>query len=146
MPSLPLSDGETRLLNLLRENARRPVAELARILGVSRTTVQNRIARLEDAGVIGGYSVILGEDYRAGRLRAHVLIVHAPRMVASIVSALRRMDVVERIYTVSGPYDLLVEIETDTAARLDEELDRIAALDGVERTTTLIILATKLER
>ena len=52
-----LSDAEQALLSLLRDNARASTAELARQLGVSRTTVQSRIERLEQRGIIAGYGV-----------------------------------------------------------------------------------------
>src|SRR5579884_4248204 len=56
-----MDDLDQHLLARLRENARAPVAELARSLGLSRTTVQSRLARLERSGVIAGYSVKLSE-------------------------------------------------------------------------------------
>ncbi|RUY14938.1 Lrp/AsnC family transcriptional regulator, partial [Mesorhizobium sp. M7A.F.Ca.CA.004.12.1.1] len=67
-----LSDAEQALLSLLRENARASTAELARRLGVSRTTVQSRIERLEQRGIISGYGVRLAPDYEQGLVRAHV--------------------------------------------------------------------------
>ena len=59
---MKLTPADQQLLSLLRENARAPTAELARRLGLSRTTVQSRIERLERQGVITGYTVRVSEE------------------------------------------------------------------------------------
>src|SRR5688500_17002824 len=66
------------LIASLREDARAPVAELARSLGVSRTTVQSRIARLERAKVITGYSVRVAESFEKNQIHAYVMITVGP--------------------------------------------------------------------
>ena len=71
---MKLSQTDQRLLTLLRENARTSTAQLARKLGVSRTTVQSRLERLERDGVIGGYTVRLTDEHEHGRIRAHIMI------------------------------------------------------------------------
>ncbi len=71
------------LIARLREDARAPVAELARSLGVSRTTVQSRIARLERAKVITGYSVRLAESFEKNQIHAYVMITVGPKRAAA---------------------------------------------------------------
>ena len=60
-----LNAKDEELINVLRANAREPVASLARKLGVSRTTVQDRLKRLEEQGVIAGYTLKLAKDQTA---------------------------------------------------------------------------------
>ena len=57
-----MDDLDHRLIALLRRNARTPVADLAKALGVARGTVTNRMARLEREGVITGYTLRLRPD------------------------------------------------------------------------------------
>ncbi|MGV8944510.1 winged helix-turn-helix transcriptional regulator, partial [Thermomonas sp.] len=64
-----ISTPDELLLSLLRENARASTAEIARRLGLSRTTVQNRIERLERQGVISGYTVRVNDEYERSRIR-----------------------------------------------------------------------------
>ena len=59
---------DQQLLSLLRKDARTSVATLAKKLGVSRGTVTNRVAKLEDAGVIVGYTVKLRPDARPAEI------------------------------------------------------------------------------
>ena len=65
---------DTALIELLVENARMPVASLAKHLNLARSTVQARLDRLEHTGVIKGYTVRLGDKMRSERLRATVLL------------------------------------------------------------------------
>jgi len=134
------------LLNLLRENARTSTAELARNLGLSRTTVQSRIERLERGGVVAGYTVKLADAVEAGLVRTFVLITLAPRQTKVIEAALRRLPEVRTLHSVSGPFDLLAIVAAASIGELDAVIDRIGLLEGVERTTSAIVLSTRIER
>ena len=70
---MKITPADALLLSALRENARASTAEIARRLGLSRTTVQSRIDRLEQLGVIAGYTVRTHEDYEQGQVRALLL-------------------------------------------------------------------------
>jgi len=146
MTSLPLDDTDRALLALLRENARAPTAELARRLGISRTTVQSRLQRLERRRAVVGYTVVVPDEAEAALVRAHVLITLAPRQTAAIDAALRRIPEVRVLHSVSGPFDLIAIVAAGSIGELDALIDRIGALDGVERTTSAIVLATRIQR
>ena len=133
------------LIALLQENARLPVATLARRLGLARTTVQARLDRLETTGVIQGYAVRLGDAARAP-LRATVLITIEPRSAPAVLSRLKSLSQVRRVHTTSGRFDLIVTLEATTTTSLDETLDRIGEAKGVKGSESLIHLSTKLDR
>ncbi|SCK05922.1 Lrp/AsnC family transcriptional regulator [Vogesella sp. LIG4] len=137
---------DQRLLALLRENARATTAELARQLGLSRTTVQSRIERLERERVVLGYTVRTSAEHDAGQVRAMVMITAVPKKTPAIESALRPLPQVRTLHSVSGIYDFIVLLEAQTVAALDALVDRIGALDGVERTTTSILMTTRIDR
>jgi DNA-binding Lrp family transcriptional regulator len=137
---------DRHLLSLLEANAREPTASLARKLGVSRTTVQDRIRRLEREGVVAGYTVRLGSEYREERITAYVMLSVNPKLSARVVHALKAMPELRRLHAVSGVYDLLAEISAESTRRIDEVLDIIGSTPGIERTTSSIVLSTKLER
>jgi DNA-binding Lrp family transcriptional regulator len=141
-----MDDLDEHLLGRLRENARAPVAELARALGLSRTTVQSRLARLEKTGVIAGYSVKLSEAYQSGRVHAFVMLTVEPKSSAAVIAALKRMTGVRRLQSVSGPFDMIAACEAGGVAEMDALLDEIGAVKGVERTNSSIVLSTKFDR
>ena len=134
------------LLDLLTDDARLPTAAIARSLGLSRTTVQSRIERLESGGAILGYTIRPGRGTGREPVRAHVMIVLAPKRAASVESALRRMSPVRALHAVSGSFDLIAVVEADSVEETDRLIDRIGALDGVERTNSMLILSTRLSR
>jgi DNA-binding Lrp family transcriptional regulator len=140
------TDADQALIALLRENARASTAELARRLGVSRTTVQSRIERLEARGVITGYGVRLSPGYEQGLVKAHVLLTVAPKQADAVVRALRALSQVRTVHSVSGSFDMIVVVESPSISDLDSLLDRIGELDGVERTLSSIILSTRIDR
>lgn len=139
-------DADQALIMLLRENARASTAELARRLGVSRTTVQSRIERLEKRGVIAGYSVKLSPDHERSLVRAHILVTALPKLSASVEAVLRRIPEVRTLHSVSGNFDMIIVVEASSVRDLDTLIDKIGALDGVERTLSSIILSTRIDR
>lgn len=146
MPNPMLDEVDRALIALLREDARAPTAELARRLGLSRTTVQSRMERLQRHRVITGYTVTVPDDVESSLVRAHVLITLAPKQSAAIEQALRRIAQVRVLHSVSGPFDLIAIVAAASIGELDELIDRIGALDGVERTTSAIVLSTRIDR
>ena len=146
MTKTSLDATDHMLLNLLRENARTPTAELARKLGLSRTTVQSRIERLERDRVVTGYTVKVPDDVEAGLVRTYVLVTLAPKQAKVIEAALRRIPEVRTLHSVSGPFDFLAILAAASIRELDAVIDRIGLLEGVERTTSAIVLSTRIER
>lgn len=145
-PTAALSPADQRLLALLREDARASAAHIARRLGLSRTTVQSRIERLEKAGVISGYTVRVADEYAHAQIRAHILITVQPRQMAAVTRALRAMPQVRVLHSVAGPFDLVALGETASVGDMDELTDRIGSVEGVERTTSALVLSSKFER
>lgn len=143
---MPSHASDQALLSVLRENARASTAEIARRLGLSRTTVQSRIDRLERDGVIAGYTVRVADGVERGFIRAHIMITVLPRHMVAVSDALRAMPEVRALHSVSGPFDLMALGVVPSVEAMDALTDRIGAIDGVERTTSAIILSAKFER
>lgn len=141
-----LDDLDRNLVALLQENARESVANLARQLGVARTTVIARIARLEKTNVIAGYGVRLGQDVLDASISAYVGIIIAPKYGQDVQKRLGRMPEVQLLCAVSGEFDYVAWLRAGSPDRLNDLLDQIGGLEGVERTTTSIILARKIDR
>jgi DNA-binding Lrp family transcriptional regulator len=137
---------DERLILALRENGRASTAQLARLVGRSRTSVQSRIDRLEKQGIIIGYGVRLAPEHDLGAVRAHVMIKVGAKEMRAVTAALRAIAQVRVLHSVSGEVDLIAVAVTASVAEMDQVIDRIGALDGVERTTSSIILSTKFER
>jgi DNA-binding Lrp family transcriptional regulator len=141
-----MDDLDRNILTLLGADARMSVATLARKLKVARSTVQARLERLETTGIIAGYTLKLGEVAKQGRLRASVLLTIEPRAQAAILQRLKTVPEVERVFTTSGRFDLLLQIAAPNPQTLDQVLDQIGALTGVKSSESLIHLSTRIDR
>ena len=141
-----LTEKDEALIALLKSTAREPVASLARKLGVSRSTVQDRLRRLEKSGVIDGYDVRLGAKAAVEGMQAFVTIEIDPRRSADVTNALRRQAEIETLYSVSGKYDFVALVRARNADAMDKFLDKIGQTAGVKRTESAVVFSTRLER
>jgi DNA-binding Lrp family transcriptional regulator len=143
---LTMTDKDEQLLALLRLNAREPVASLARKLQVSRTTVQDRLRRLEESGAIEGYSVRLGKSRSVPGISAIVTVYVEPRQAADVTKRIAGLPQIEPLYTVSGKFDLVAIVKAPTSEHMDKILDDLSEMKGVTDIETAVILSTKLDR
>ena len=136
---------DTTLLSLLKTNAREPAASLARKLGLARSSVQARIARLERLGIIQGYT--LRQDPDSGRMvRAYVLLSTNPKLLSRIVAEVKRITEVESLSAIAGTYDMMAVIAAPTVQGIDRVLDLLGQVQGVERTMSSLVLSDKFRR
>lgn len=140
-----IDETDEKLLALLTEDARSPVATLARTLGLARTTVQARIDRLVSRGLIAGFTVRAGAKLKPA-IRATALVSIEPRSGPGVLQRLRILPGVEVVHTTSGRFDLIVQIAAPSTEALDAILDEIGAAKGVQSSESLIHLSTKIDR
>ena len=137
---------DSALIRLLEQDARLSTAELARRLGIARSTVQSRIERLEQSGVIAGYTLRLGGPPPTNDVQAHVSIRVAPKHQAAVERRLMRLPGITTLHSVSGAHDLIAIVQVTNTAELDRCLDAIRDTDGVISTNSAIILTTRMSR
>ncbi|WP_425098830.1 Lrp/AsnC family transcriptional regulator [Tropicibacter sp. S64] len=142
---MQIDETDRALIALLAENARLPVADLARQLGIARTTVQARIERLQAKGILAGFTIRRGAALKA-MLRATVLVSVEPRSGPAVLARLKAMPVVEQVHTTSGRVDMIVTLSAESTEALDVTLDKIGDVQGVKSSESLIHLSTKVDR
>ena len=146
MAGMALDTLDRRLIALLQADARTATADLARQLGVARTTVLARLARLEKQGVVVGYTVRLGQDEAGAGVEAYVGITTSPQAARLVTQRLATFPELRQLCSVSGEFDYLALLRAESPARLDVLLDEIGAIDGVTKTTTSVVLARRIDR
>ncbi len=137
---------DRELIRLLQADARATTTALARELGLSRATVQTRMARLEAQDIIRGYTVRVSYEIEQRQIRAHVMISVFPKQNAEVSAALVKQTGVRALYAISGEYDLIAIIAAESTEEIDQIIDAVGQLDGVERTNSSIVLSTKFQR
>jgi DNA-binding Lrp family transcriptional regulator len=137
-----MDDTDRKLIGLLRSDARASVASLAKALGVSRGTVQNRMARLGANGTIVGYTVRLKPDIEEQRIRAFMTVAVEGNQLDAVTKALRGEPAVTALYSTNGRWDIVAELRADSLASFDRVLARIRLIEGISQTETSLLLST----
>mgnify|MGYP003390747764 FL=1 len=136
-----MDDLDRSLIAALRHDGRAPLSKLADILGVSRGTIQNRLDRLMEEGVITGFTVRTRELPDERKVRAVAMLEVAGRHTPSVVRQLRQISEIVSLYTTNGAWDLVAEIETRDLVEFDKVLARMRGVDGISRSDTSLLLA-----
>ena len=136
-----MDDLDRSLIAALRHDGRAPLSKLADILGVSRGTIQNRLDRLMEEGVITGFTVRTRELPDERKVRAVAMLEVAGRHTPSVVRQLRQVSEIGSLYTTNGAWDLVAEIETRDLVEFDKVLARMRGVDGISRSDTSLLLA-----
>jgi DNA-binding Lrp family transcriptional regulator len=131
-----------QLLALLRADARTSIAQLAKMLDVSRATVRNRIRHLEKSGLITGYTVCLRPDAQTDGITAWMSIAIEGDKTRDVVALLRREPAITSLHDTNGRWDLLAEVRTPTIAELSQVLERVRKIRAIGTTETSIHLQT----
>jgi Lrp/AsnC family leucine-responsive transcriptional regulator len=141
---LPLDRYDTAILRALSADGRMPVAELARRVGLTKTPVQARVRRLEEAGVIAGYRAVLN-PIRMGL--AHVAYVEVrlsdtrEAALQAFNRAVRAVPEIEECHMMAAGFDYLMKVRTGNIADYRRVLgERISALPHVAATSTFVAM------
>lgn len=134
----PLDDKDRRILELLRADARLPLKSLAAKVGLARSTLRDRLSRLEADGIIRGYHADIADG--GPNVSACLFIRLKSTPAPHLIAFLRRMPEVKSCTSLTGDIDLLVEISASTTERMNALRDRISAHETVADLTTAIVL------
>lgn len=141
-----LDEIDEKLLTLLEQNARRPAVALAKAVGLSRSAVQDRLARLEDEGAIAAYTIVRGRTPAAG-VRSLLMVTIATRPCEVVLKRFKDWPEIIACWSVAGPsIDAVLMVETLTAEALGDLRERLASVQGVAEITTAPVLRTVAER
>ena len=132
---------DRKILDLLTLNSRESVTHLAKELGVSRATVQERIRRLEKSKVIQSYTININSDFQRNMVSAHAMIAIDQKKNREVCNRLKKIPAVKALYSVNGDYDVIALLQEPTTEELDIQLTDMGNMDGITRTSTLVLLS-----
>ncbi len=135
---------DLEILRRLSDDARTGVVELSSALGVSRNTVQSRVRRLEESGVLTGYQPRIDLAKAGVAVQAFVALEINQVGMSSVVNGLAQIPQVLEVHATTGREDLLVRVATSTQAELQELVVGILAIPGVVHSSTTLALTTPL--
>lgn len=141
-----MDDVDRALLQALRANARASFAELGRLVSLSGPSVQERVRRLEERGIITGYHAAI-DPRTLGFGVAAVIGIYLSDAADSdqVAQALSQLTEIEDCWSVAGEESLLAKVRAVDVAELEQVLSRLRGVDGISRTRTTVVLSTKWE-
>jgi DNA-binding Lrp family transcriptional regulator len=137
-----MDETDHQLLSLLRQDARLSIANLSHKLAVSRGTVTNRIKKLEDAGIIVGYTVRVRPDVQRNDIKAWMSIAVEGNQTRAVIASLLGEPNIATLHDTNGRWDLLAELRAENLQQLGKTLERIRLVKGISNTETSIHLET----
>jgi DNA-binding Lrp family transcriptional regulator len=137
-----MDEVDRQLIALLRENARVPIATLAKKLRVARGTVQNRLTKLEADGTVVGYTVRLRPQVEEQRIRALMTVAVEGNKAEAVLKALRGDPAVAALHSTNGRWDIVAELRADSLEAFDRVLAGIRRIEGISSTETSLLLST----
>ena len=144
---MKLDDKDKTILSLLTQNARMPIAELARQVHLARTTVQERISRLQDKGIINGYTAIINHHSDEPTALSVIATLSVDtKAFDEVVTILQQLPQVTRCAAISGESDLFLELCVANVGKLEELLAYFGTIDGINQTDTNIVLNSYFQR
>ena len=141
-------DGKDRkILSLVQRDGKLPQAEIARQVGLSTAAVNERLKKLENAGVIRRYVAVVDPRALGASVTAFVeVFIEHPRFEPAFIARVRAMDEVQEVHHITGEFSLLLKLRTTGMEALQQLLiHHLNALEGVRQTRTVIALSTSKE-
>jgi Lrp/AsnC family leucine-responsive transcriptional regulator len=135
------------ILSVLQENCRTSLAKIGEQVGLSAPAVIERVKKLEDGGIIRGYYAILDARRLGMDITAFIgVAVSHPRFVAAFEAEVQAIEDVLECHHVTGAHTLLLKVKTFDTSSLEGLISRVRSIAGVEKTETLVVLSTNIER
>lgn len=133
---------DRELIAILRRDARTSISDLAKMLKVSRGTVQNRLDRLLSSGAILGFTIRSHENLEASTVKAIMMIEVVGKSTTQAINQLRGISQLAKLHTTNGKWDLVAEIHTNSLIEFDQVLRQVRSFDAVLNSETNILLSS----
>ena len=140
----PLDDRDRRILSLVQRDAKLPQAEIARRVGLSAAAVNERLKKLESAGVIRRFAALVDARAVGAAITAFVeVFIEHPRLEPGFIKRMLEMDEVQECHHITGEFSLLLKVRVaDMDALRKLLIEGINACEGVRQTRTVMALST----
>jgi len=142
-----LDEIDIQILALLQEHCKMPLAKIGQRVGLSAPAVIERIKKLEESGVITGYTAMLDTRKLGCDITAFIgVLTSHPRSIHDVEEQIESRPEVLECHHVTGAYTLLLKVKTTNTTTLEELISHLRSIEGVARTETMIVLSTHTER
>jgi Lrp/AsnC family leucine-responsive transcriptional regulator len=140
-----LDQRDLEILAALQEDARATYADIARRVGLSPSSVHQRVRKLEESGVIRGYRADVDPESLGLYVTALVSVMPLdPKQPDDLPARVEELPEIEDCFSVAGDENYILKVRTRTTGELEELLRRVREKAGVQTRTT-VVLSTPFE-
>ena len=134
---------DRQIIRLLQKNARSSISEISAQVNLSIPATSDRIKKIESAGIITQYTAIVNPSAVNRKLTALMFIsLEKPRFSDQFVSFVNTQDEILECHYLTGDFDYLMKIVTESTETLEALLRRVKSIPGVQKTQTIVTLCT----
>jgi Lrp/AsnC family transcriptional regulator for asnA, asnC and gidA len=135
-----IDEKDMEILKMLKKDARIPLTEISRIVGISDVAVKKRISKLEKRGVIRGYTALIDPSLLGYSSISLTGIDTMPESIFKVIDILKKKDYINTIYVTTGDHMIIVEIWAKDNQEMSDILKEIESIEGVKRVCPAIVL------
>ena len=135
-----VDEKDMEILKMLKKDARIPLTEISRIVGISDVAVKKRISKLEKRGVIRGYTALIDPSLLGYSSISLTGIDTMPESIFKVIDVLKKKDYINTIYVTTGDHMIIVEIWAKDNQEMSDILKEIESIEGVKRVCPAIVL------
>jgi Lrp/AsnC family leucine-responsive transcriptional regulator len=137
---------DRHILSVLQEDCKLPLAKIGERVGLSAPSVAERIKKLEESGIIRGYTAILDSRKLGKDITAFIgVFIDHPKLINKFERDIDRLEDVQECHHVTGQHTLLLKVKVDNTSALEELIRKLRSIEGVSRTETSVVLSTYTE-
>ncbi|MEM2214053.1 MAG: Lrp/AsnC family transcriptional regulator [Candidatus Nezhaarchaeales archaeon] len=140
-----LDEIDKAILRELVNDARISFREIAKRIGVSTATVASRVKRMEEEGVIKGYTTVVDAEKLGYDVAALIEVVISKGKVVDIEDEIAKIPNVQAVYDVTGQSDAIIIARFKSRAELSKFVKKLLSMEHVERTITHVVLGVRKE-
>ncbi|MFD1745477.1 Lrp/AsnC family transcriptional regulator [Rhizobium helianthi] len=133
---------DRQLIAQLRIDGRASLSKLADVLGVARGTVQNRLERLQETGILLGFTIRVREEFDSQSIHAIMMIEVTGKTTSHVIRKLRGISEIHSLHSTNGNWDLIAQIRAANLAEFDRVLREVRMIDGVTNSETSLLLSS----
>ena len=135
---------EYKIIQILKKNARLPISSISHEIGVSRVTVQKKIQKLEENGIITGYTAKLNSDSFSHKVKGWILVNAEANKEEKAIKSMMKLPEITGLYTTNGKWDLAAEITSTNLEDFDRTISALRSINGVLETETSLLLSSRI--
>lgn len=141
-----MDDLDRKILKQLSQNSQLPLAELSAAVGLSTTALHHRIRRLKKEKVIDRFSIVINPTAFGDYLLCFIRVLKSKKSSIDLAAKIKQLSEVEGCYSIAGEESILLKVRVHNTTDLQQVLERLQKIDGIDRTLTSLVIEEHFDR